>query len=172
MTGLSEPAQYRGFTLDLIQHHAQTHMVAIIISKPHQKLVINSVTTKNQWKQSMKHVHQDLNSPVHLIIYQRETCRNQISQSWSSTKSPKHKKQPIQLSNTKIPIQCQKLPMHLPDSISQSQLSLKNKKLILDQHEVNILSQPIHLDQSYHFACHLLLGIPFHPCHLYHLSTS
>ena len=45
----------------LKRHHALVQVVTIIISKPHQLSVVDSVTTQNQWKQSTKHAHQDLN---------------------------------------------------------------------------------------------------------------
>ena len=146
---------------NLVQYHAQVHMVAIMIRQPHQLPVINLVTTRNQWKQSTKHGHQDLNNLIQLFVHLRVTYISHIPYPWSFANNSEHKSK-----SYGYPIQKYQYNAKISQAIIQSHLTqlvkLREYETLLGQYEVNILNQPIYFDLIYHFACQLSLEIPFH----------
>ena len=119
----------------LILRHALIQVVTVIMGKPHQLLMINLVTTRNQRKQSTKHVHQDLSS-LFLINYPYE---NDISKSnlklivvcnQSRTQMQILVNPSIQSHNTHIAIQFYTIRL----------VNLEKEEPILGQYGVNTLS--------------------------------
>ena len=112
--------------------------------------------------------------------------QNSISYSWSFAIKSKHKskprlahqykaKIPTQLTNTKI------LKVSIPYQYTHTVIqlnttglvNLRNEEPILDQYEVNTLSQSIHFSPNYHFFSNLLIYLPpFYTFYLYYSSTS